>query len=261
MLFTSRTPGPFEPHDWQTAWYLRMPGMIGVHVAVYRYPAGGAADTVPEGCRTTTSRRRRRPGGRRSPFIAVAAVPDGPGLRGASRSAAPSRRPALGDDKVRRLLPCTVRPTSPRTASVDELPVQLHVADPDPFESQTGRARLDLSDAQVGADVEIDRYPGAGHLYTDPGSPDRRGVRRRSIDLADARGPSSGRPATRQTGPDALRALSIAALKSATVMGGFWLPSGGERLAVHLEASGCPARRSCRRSRTSSSPRRRTCRP
>ncbi|AXK32660.1 dienelactone hydrolase [Streptomyces armeniacus] len=57
-------------------------------------------------------------------------------------------------------------------ASVDDLPVQLHVADPDPFEPHDWLNAWYLRMQRAGADVEVYRYPGAGHLYTDPGLDD-----------------------------------------------------------------------------------------
>ena len=57
-------------------------------------------------------------------------------------------------------------------AEVDELPVQLHVADPDPFETGDWLNSWYLQMQRTGADVEIYRYPGAGHLFTDPDLPD-----------------------------------------------------------------------------------------
>lgn len=58
------------------------------------------------------------------------------------------------------------------TASVDELPVQLHVAEPDPFEPDDWLSAWYLRIRAIGADVEVYRYRGAGHFYTDPGLPD-----------------------------------------------------------------------------------------
>ncbi|TDB75303.1 dienelactone hydrolase family protein [Micromonospora sp. KC723] len=48
------------------------------------------------------------------------------------------------------------------------LPVQCHLADPDPYES-----RVEVDDWQraltgAGARLEVFRYPGRGHLWTDP---------------------------------------------------------------------------------------------
>lgn len=48
------------------------------------------------------------------------------------------------------------------------IPVQLHVAEPDPFESDDWLNAWYLRMRKAGADVEIHRYRGAGHLYTDP---------------------------------------------------------------------------------------------
>ncbi|GHB27331.1 dienelactone hydrolase [Streptomyces xanthochromogenes] len=79
---------------------------------------------------------------------------------------------ALGDSKARGLLLLHGTSDMAENASVDELPVQLHVADPDPFESGDWLNSWYLQMQRAGADVEIYRYPGAGHLYTDPGLPD-----------------------------------------------------------------------------------------
>ncbi|MFD3913181.1 dienelactone hydrolase family protein [Streptomyces sp. NPDC088147] len=79
---------------------------------------------------------------------------------------------ALGDSKARGLLLLHGTSDIAENASVDDLPVQLHVADPDPFETHDWLTAWYLKMRQAGADVEIYRYPGAGHLYTDPGLPD-----------------------------------------------------------------------------------------
>ena len=75
---------------------------------------------------------------------------------------------ALGDAKARGLLLLHGTSDIAENASVDELPVQLHVADPDAFESPDWLNSWYLQMQRTGADVEIYRYPGAGHLYTDP---------------------------------------------------------------------------------------------
>ncbi|MEU5085849.1 dienelactone hydrolase family protein [Streptomyces sp. NPDC021356] len=79
---------------------------------------------------------------------------------------------ALGDDKARGLL--LLHGTSDIAPGVraDELPVQLHVAEPDPFETDDWLSAWYLQMGRIGADVEIYRYAGAGHLYTDPDLPD-----------------------------------------------------------------------------------------
>ncbi|WP_435858906.1 dienelactone hydrolase family protein [Streptomyces varsoviensis] len=79
---------------------------------------------------------------------------------------------ALGDEKARGLLLLHGTSDLAEDASVDELPVQLHVADPDPFEPQDWLNAWYLRMRRAGADVEVYRYQGAGHLFTDPGLPD-----------------------------------------------------------------------------------------
>lgn len=75
---------------------------------------------------------------------------------------------ALGDAKARGLLLFHGTSDLAEDAAVDELPVQLHVADPDPFEPHDWLNAWYLRMQRAGAEVEIYRYPGAGHLYTDP---------------------------------------------------------------------------------------------
>ncbi|WP_328539284.1 dienelactone hydrolase family protein [Streptomyces sp. NBC_00344] len=79
---------------------------------------------------------------------------------------------ALADEKARGLLLLHGTSDIADNASVDGLPVQLHVADPDPFESHDWLTAWYLRMQRIGADVEVHRYPGAGHLYTDPDLPD-----------------------------------------------------------------------------------------
>ncbi|GHA84237.1 dienelactone hydrolase family protein [Streptomyces chryseus] len=79
---------------------------------------------------------------------------------------------ALGDEKARGLLLLHGTSDIADDAAVQELPVQLHVAEPDPFESDDWLNAWYLRMRRIGADVEIYRYPGAGHLYTDPDLPD-----------------------------------------------------------------------------------------
>jgi dienelactone hydrolase len=52
------------------------------------------------------------------------------------------------------------------------LPVQLHVADADDLFPPTDVAAWRDGMTQAGADVEVHSYPRAGHLFTDPDSPD-----------------------------------------------------------------------------------------
>ncbi|AVH59253.1 MULTISPECIES: dienelactone hydrolase family protein [Streptomyces] len=79
---------------------------------------------------------------------------------------------ALGDEKARGLLLLHGTSDIAQNASVDELPVQLHVAEPDAFETDDWLSAWYLQMQRAGADVEIYRYPGAGHVYTDPDLPD-----------------------------------------------------------------------------------------
>ena len=91
---------------------------------------------------------------------------------GFSLGASVAQTLALGDEKARGLLLMHGTSDIAENASVDELPVQLHVADPDPFEPHDWLSAWYLRMRQVGADVEVYSYPGAGHLYTDPELPD-----------------------------------------------------------------------------------------
>ncbi|GAB7034098.1 dienelactone hydrolase family protein [Streptomyces sp. NPDC021749] len=79
---------------------------------------------------------------------------------------------ALGDEKARGLLLMHGTSDIAEDAAVDELPVQLHVADPDPFEPHDWLTAWYLQMRRAGADVEVFRYAGAGHLFTDPDLPD-----------------------------------------------------------------------------------------
>jgi dienelactone hydrolase len=91
---------------------------------------------------------------------------------GFSFGASTAQTLALGDEKARGLLLLHGTSDIAENAEVDELPVQLHVADPDPFETQDWLNSWYLQMQRTGADVEIYRYPGAGHLFTDPELPD-----------------------------------------------------------------------------------------
>ncbi|MGW0733376.1 dienelactone hydrolase family protein [Streptomyces sp. NPDC002851] len=79
---------------------------------------------------------------------------------------------ALADEKAKGLLLLHGTSDIADDAAVDELPVQLHVADPDPFEPHDWLNAWYLRMRRAGADVEVFRYAGAGHLYTDPDLPD-----------------------------------------------------------------------------------------
>ncbi|MFF0046084.1 dienelactone hydrolase family protein [Streptomyces sp. NBC_01620] len=91
---------------------------------------------------------------------------------GFSFGASTAQTLALGDEQARGLLLLHGTSDIAENASVDELPVQLHVADPDPFETHDWLNSWYLQMQRTGADVEVYRYPGAGHLFTDPDLPD-----------------------------------------------------------------------------------------
>ncbi|WP_405721361.1 dienelactone hydrolase family protein [Streptomyces sp. NBC_00046] len=91
---------------------------------------------------------------------------------GFSFGASTAQTLALGDEKARGLLMFHGTSDIAENASVDELPVQLHVADPDPFETHDWLNSWYLQMQRAGADVEVYRYPGAGHLFTDAELPD-----------------------------------------------------------------------------------------
>ena len=91
---------------------------------------------------------------------------------GFSFGASTAQTLALGDEKARGLLLLHGTSDIAENASVDELPVQLHVADPDPFETHDWLNSWYLQMQRTGADVEVYRYPGAGHLFTDAELPD-----------------------------------------------------------------------------------------
>jgi dienelactone hydrolase len=65
------------------------------------------------------------------------------------------------------------------------LPVQLHIADPDVHQPAAEIAAWEQAMTEAGAAVSVFRYPGAGHLFTDPGTPDHHGP---AADLAWQRG-------------------------------------------------------------------------
>ncbi|MFG2493326.1 dienelactone hydrolase family protein [Streptomyces caniferus] len=79
---------------------------------------------------------------------------------------------ALGDEKTRGLLLLHGTSDIAEGAVADDLPVQLHVADPDPYEPHDWLNAWYLQMCRAGADVEVFRYAGAGHLFTDPDLPD-----------------------------------------------------------------------------------------
>ncbi|GAA1968575.1 dienelactone hydrolase family protein [Kitasatospora viridis] len=79
---------------------------------------------------------------------------------------------ALADEKALGLLLLHGTSDLREDAKVEDLPVQLHLAEPDPFETDDWLNSWYLRMRAAGADVEMHRYRGAGHLYTDPELPD-----------------------------------------------------------------------------------------
>ena len=65
------------------------------------------------------------------------------------------------------------------------LRLQLHIADPDVYQSVAEVAAWEQGMTDAGAVVQIFRYPRAGHLFTDPATPDHDGP---AADLAWQRG-------------------------------------------------------------------------
>jgi dienelactone hydrolase len=52
------------------------------------------------------------------------------------------------------------------------LPVQVHLAEDDPFAPRQAVAQWQAAAVRAGLAAQVFTYPGAGHFYTDPGLPD-----------------------------------------------------------------------------------------
>ncbi|ONK15041.1 dienelactone hydrolase family protein [Streptomyces sp. MP131-18] len=102
--------------------------------------------------------------------VAAAAPHSDAGLvyAGFSLGASLAQTVALGDARAAGLLLFHGTGDVADDASADGLPVQLHVADPDPFEPHDWLNAWYLRMRRAGTDVEVFRYQGAGHVYTDP---------------------------------------------------------------------------------------------
>ncbi|MFB4301126.1 dienelactone hydrolase family protein [Actinomadura sp. NTSP31] len=109
----------------------------------------------------------------RRAVAAAAPLTDQGGLvyAGFSLGAAIAQNLALGDEKAGGLLLMHGTSDLADDAST-EIPVQLHVADPDTYEPVDWLNAWYLRMRKAGADVEVFRYRGAGHLFTDPDLPD-----------------------------------------------------------------------------------------
>ncbi|MFD9124585.1 dienelactone hydrolase family protein [Kitasatospora sp. NPDC059571] len=134
---------------------------------------GRTFETVEEGMaykdELTTDELLRRAVSAAAPLITA----DGPGLvyAGFSLGAALAQNLALADERAAGLL--LLHGTSDiRDDAATSVAVQLHVAEPDAFEPEDWLNAWYLRMTKAGADVEVHRYRGAGHLYTDPELPD-----------------------------------------------------------------------------------------
>ncbi|OIV38380.1 dienelactone hydrolase [Mangrovactinospora gilvigrisea] len=93
---------------------------------------------------------------------------------GIGLGAAVAQNVALADEHARGLLMLhgTSDLREDPVAETDGLPVQLHMAEPDPFETEDWLGAWYLKMRDVGAEPEVHRYHGAGHLFTDASLPD-----------------------------------------------------------------------------------------
>jgi dienelactone hydrolase len=108
---------------------------------------------------------------KRAVTAAAPFVDEGLVYAGFSLGGAVAQTLALADEKARGLLLLHGTSDLADDAST-EIPVQLHVADPDTFEPVDWLNAWYLRMIRAGADVEVFRYNGAGHLFTDPDLPD-----------------------------------------------------------------------------------------
>lgn len=87
---------------------------------------------------------------------------------GFSLGASLAQRLALRGAGARGLLLMHGTAEVPEDTVATGLPVQLHVADPDEWEPADWLGEWQEGMRRIGARAELFRYPGAGHLFTDP---------------------------------------------------------------------------------------------
>ncbi|CAM5413103.1 Dienelactone hydrolase OS=Streptomyces alboniger OX=132473 GN=CP975_09025 PE=4 SV=1 [Streptomyces alboniger] len=150
-----------------------------VHAAADRLRAAGHGVVDPRPLRGPHVRRRRDGKGLQRQDRQGRAPEEGDPRRralserglvfsGFALGAATAQTLALGDARARGLLLLHGTSDIAENAPADDLPVQLHVAEPKPFETDDWLSASYLRMGRAGADVEVYRYAGAGHLYTDP---------------------------------------------------------------------------------------------
>jgi dienelactone hydrolase len=132
--------------------------------------AGRVADT-PEDAEAIREELGRDELLRRAVAAAAPHTDQGLVYAGFSLGGALAQNLALADERARGLV--LLHGTSDvADDAATGIPVQLHVADPDPYETEDWLNAWYLRMRRAGADVEVYRYRGAGHLYTDPDLPD-----------------------------------------------------------------------------------------
>ncbi|WP_329234349.1 dienelactone hydrolase family protein [Actinoallomurus sp. NBC_01490] len=115
---------------------------------------------------------------RRAAAAAAPYAPENTVYAGFSLGASLAQRLAPAGPGARGLLLMHGTAEVPDGTVATGLPVQLHVADPDEWEPADWLGEWHQGMRRIGARAELFRYPGAGHLFTDP-------------DLADHHEPSA----------------------------------------------------------------------
>jgi len=106
-----------------------------------------------------------------TPVNGTTPAEDGLVYAGFSLGGALAQNLALADERAKGLV--LLHGTSDiKDDAATSIPVQLHIAEPDPFEPEDWLNAWYLRMLKAGAEVEIHRYRGAGHIYTDPELPD-----------------------------------------------------------------------------------------